>query len=160
MLWTWSGWCSRKWCNVQLITCAWIKRDKLMETRNVYKIWIDSPEGQRSFGRCKHMWEDHIEIHVRGKHVEISLLWTWHWALASETTDDYRQKTPCQGLRWLPSHVHSWPSVCVAESAKSRSIATDSIGGEVPNKYYVVLNNDLVKVRYLLVYNSNLPQAR
>lgn len=45
------------------------------------------------------------------------------------------------------------------ESAKSRSIAMDSIGGEVPDKYYVVLNSDLVKVRYLLVYNRNLPQA-
>ncbi|KDR13804.1 hypothetical protein L798_12102, partial [Zootermopsis nevadensis] len=40
------------------------------------------------------------------------------------------------------------------ESDKSRSIATDSIGGEVPKKYYVALNSDLVKVRYLLVYSK------
>ncbi|PNF35496.1 Mono [ADP-ribose] polymerase PARP16 [Cryptotermes secundus] len=46
------------------------------------------------------------------------------------------------------------------ESARSRSMAMDSMGGEVPDKYYVVLNSDLVKVRYLLVYNRNLPQAR
>lgn len=42
----------------------------------------------------------------------------------------------------------------VSESDKSRSIATDSIGGEVPKKYYVALNSDLVKVRYLLVYSK------
>jgi hypothetical protein len=50
-------------------------------------------------------------------------------------------------------------SLCVAESGKTRCIAKDSIGGEVPNKYYVVLNSDVVKVRYLLVYNKTLRQA-
>ncbi|KAJ4434433.1 hypothetical protein ANN_22995 [Periplaneta americana] len=40
------------------------------------------------------------------------------------------------------------------ESDRSRSIAKDSIGGEVPNKYYVALNSDLVKVRYLLIYSK------
>jgi len=37
----------------------------------------------------------------------------------------------------------------------TRCITKDSIGGEVPNKYHVVLNSDVVKVRYLLVYNKN-----
>lgn len=45
------------------------------------------------------------------------------------------------------------------ESDKSRSIAKDSIGGEVPNKYYVALNSDLVKVRYLLIYSKYSPRS-
>lgn len=45
------------------------------------------------------------------------------------------------------------------ESGKARCIANDSIGGEVPKKYYVVLNSDVVKVRYLLVYNKISHQA-
>ncbi|PSN47378.1 Mono [ADP-ribose] polymerase PARP16 [Blattella germanica] len=45
------------------------------------------------------------------------------------------------------------------ESSKSRSIAKDSIGGEVPQKYYVVMNSDLVKVRYLLVYSKCTQRA-
>lgn len=40
------------------------------------------------------------------------------------------------------------------ESDPSRSITSDSIGGEVPKKYFVVLNSDLVRVRYLLVYSK------
>jgi hypothetical protein len=43
----------------------------------------------------------------------------------------------------------------IAESDKSRAIATDSIAGEVPEKYYVALNSDFVKVRYLLVYSKH-----
>jgi hypothetical protein len=46
----------------------------------------------------------------------------------------------------------------VSESDKTRSIATDSIGGEVPKKYFVALNSDLVKVRYLLVYSKHSQQ--
>ena len=42
----------------------------------------------------------------------------------------------------------------VSDSSKARSLAKDSIGGEVPQKYYVVMNSDLVKVRYLLVYSK------
>ncbi|XP_069672200.1 protein mono-ADP-ribosyltransferase PARP16-like [Periplaneta americana] len=45
------------------------------------------------------------------------------------------------------------------ESDRSRSIAKDSIGGEVPNKYYVALNSDLVKVRYLLIYSKYSQRA-
>ncbi|XP_046398621.1 protein mono-ADP-ribosyltransferase PARP16 [Ischnura elegans] len=43
------------------------------------------------------------------------------------------------------------------DSNPSRSITTDSIGGEVPNKYYLVVNSDLVRVRYLLVYCKQTP---
>ncbi|XP_067013516.1 protein mono-ADP-ribosyltransferase PARP16 [Anabrus simplex] len=45
------------------------------------------------------------------------------------------------------------------ESGPSRSITTDSIGGEVPKKYFVVLNSDLVRVRYLLVYSKHFQGA-
>ncbi|XP_071449172.1 protein mono-ADP-ribosyltransferase PARP16 isoform X2 [Hetaerina americana] len=43
------------------------------------------------------------------------------------------------------------------DSDPSRSITTDSIGGKVPNKYYLVVNSDLVRVRYLLVYCKETP---
>lgn len=32
----------------------------------------------------------------------------------------------------------------------------DSVGGRIPNKYFVVTNSDLVKVRYLLIYTQDL----
>uniref|UniRef100_A0A7R8VEM6 Poly [ADP-ribose] polymerase n=1 Tax=Timema douglasi TaxID=61478 RepID=A0A7R8VEM6_TIMDO len=46
------------------------------------------------------------------------------------------------------------------DSNRSRSITSDSIGGEVPEKYYVVQNSDLVRVRYLLVYCNNSTVGR
>ncbi|KAJ9579800.1 hypothetical protein L9F63_004546 [Diploptera punctata] len=45
------------------------------------------------------------------------------------------------------------------DSSKSRSLAKDSIGGEVPQKYYVAMNSDLVRVRYLLVYSNFTPRS-
>lgn len=36
----------------------------------------------------------------------------------------------------------------------------DSMGGRIPDKYYVVTNSDLVKVRYLLVYAQDVQMAR
>lgn len=43
---------------------------------------------------------------------------------------------------------------CQNEAAdKNRALNSDSIGGEVPKKYYVVVNSDLVRVRYLLIYS-------
>jgi hypothetical protein len=36
----------------------------------------------------------------------------------------------------------------------ARNMAPESIGGRVPNKYCIVLNNDLVRIRYLLVYSQ------
>ncbi|KAL1463377.1 hypothetical protein WDU94_015132 [Cyamophila willieti] len=38
---------------------------------------------------------------------------------------------------------------------KSRALAKDSLGGEVPHKYYVVQNSVLVKVQYLLIYTRH-----
>uniref|UniRef100_A0A8D9A1V6 Poly [ADP-ribose] polymerase n=2 Tax=Cacopsylla melanoneura TaxID=428564 RepID=A0A8D9A1V6_9HEMI len=38
---------------------------------------------------------------------------------------------------------------------KGRALAKDSLGGEVPHKYYVVQNSVLVKVEYLLVYTRH-----
>jgi hypothetical protein len=109
------------------------------------------------------MWEDHIKIYLREKMWNLCLIQvTMDFVnmIMSWTAISYRQKTLCQELHWLLPLVHTWPSICVTESARSRSIARATNGGEVPNKYYVVLNSDLVKVRYLLVYNRNLPQAR
>lgn len=51
------------------------------------------------------------------------------------------------------------PDVKCQDSGKARSLAKDSIGGEVPQKYYVVMNSDLVKVRYLLVYSKFTPRS-
>uniref|UniRef100_A0A1B6C5N1 Poly [ADP-ribose] polymerase n=1 Tax=Clastoptera arizonana TaxID=38151 RepID=A0A1B6C5N1_9HEMI len=40
---------------------------------------------------------------------------------------------------------------------KSRAKAKDSFAGEVPHKFYLVPNSDLVRVRYLLVYSTCPP---
>lgn len=40
------------------------------------------------------------------------------------------------------------------DSAQNRLI--DSIGGRIPDKYFIVTNSDLVRIRYLLVYTQNL----
>ncbi|XP_031782737.1 protein mono-ADP-ribosyltransferase PARP16 [Nasonia vitripennis] len=43
---------------------------------------------------------------------------------------------------------------------RTRNIAPESIGGKVPNKYCLVLNNDLVRIRYLLVYSQEFGRLR
>ncbi|RZF44742.1 hypothetical protein LSTR_LSTR000694 [Laodelphax striatellus] len=52
------------------------------------------------------------------------------------------------------------PSVhCQTKSGdKSRALANDSMAGEVPHKYYVVANSDMVRVRYLLFYTRSVPK--
>uniref|UniRef100_A0A1B6CHE8 Poly [ADP-ribose] polymerase n=1 Tax=Clastoptera arizonana TaxID=38151 RepID=A0A1B6CHE8_9HEMI len=40
---------------------------------------------------------------------------------------------------------------------KSRTETEDSVVGEVPHKFYLVPNSDLVRVRYLLVYSTTPP---
>ena len=40
---------------------------------------------------------------------------------------------------------------------RSRARAPGSMGGDVPEKYYVVRNNDMIRVKYLLVYVSKSP---
>ena len=62
-------------------------------------------------------------------------------------------------LNSLPSVIWNvcWHFISckVADKSKkpaSRSRIAGSMGGEVPDKYYVVRNNELIKVKYLLVY--------
>lgn len=38
---------------------------------------------------------------------------------------------------------------------RSRSRADNSEGGDVPEKYFVVTNNQLVRVKYIMVYTSH-----
>ncbi|KAK8758344.1 hypothetical protein V5799_004037 [Amblyomma americanum] len=45
-----------------------------------------------------------------------------------------------------------------ARSKPSRAYAEDSMGGKVPEKYYLVQNNSVVRVKYLLVYTASRPQ--
>lgn len=45
------------------------------------------------------------------------------------------------------------PSVkCQVKDNNNRSRAGDSMAGKVPDKYYVVQNNEVIRVKYLLVY--------
>lgn len=45
------------------------------------------------------------------------------------------------------------PSVkCQVKNNNNRSRAGDSMAGEVPEKYYIVQNNDVIRIKYLLVY--------
>lgn len=46
------------------------------------------------------------------------------------------------------------PETQSPEPHKKQKAPPDSIGGEVPEKYILVTNSDLVRVRYLLVYNK------
>ncbi|XP_077295349.1 poly(ADP-ribose) polymerase 16 [Arctopsyche grandis] len=42
----------------------------------------------------------------------------------------------------------------------SKAKASDSMAGEIPHKYYIVFNNDLIRVRYLLVYARETPLSK
>ncbi|KAL5004979.1 hypothetical protein ScPMuIL_018435 [Solemya velum] len=44
--------------------------------------------------------------------------------------------------------------------SKSRAKAANAEGGEVPEKYYVVQNNDMLRVKYILVYAEKKKSAR
>ncbi|XP_077989084.1 protein mono-ADP-ribosyltransferase PARP16-like [Glandiceps talaboti] len=43
-------------------------------------------------------------------------------------------------------------------STRSRAQAPSSLGGDVPDKYYVVTNNQVIRVKYLLVFASKTVQ--
>lgn len=43
---------------------------------------------------------------------------------------------------------------------RKRARARNSEGGDVPQKYFVVTNNELLRVKYLLVYSQEQPQRR
>jgi hypothetical protein len=36
------------------------------ETRNVYKIFVEKPEGKRLLGRPRRRWEDNINMDLKG----------------------------------------------------------------------------------------------
>jgi poly[ADP-ribose] polymerase 16 len=40
----------------------------------------------------------------------------------------------------------------LSRQSRSRSLVAGSVGGEVPEKYYVVRNNEVMRLKYLLVY--------
>ncbi|CAK9811737.1 G2/mitotic-specific cyclin-B [Anthophora plagiata] len=42
----------------------------------------------------------------------------------------------------------------------ARHQTADSVGGRVPNKYYLVTNSELVRIRYLLVYSQQVQTTR
>ncbi|XP_051176079.1 protein mono-ADP-ribosyltransferase PARP16 [Leptopilina boulardi] len=66
-------------------------------------------------------------------------------------------KMSCVALCELINH----PGVKRGDSAeKGRSVIPDAVGGKVPNKYYVVTNSDLVRIRYLLVYSQEFNSSR
>ena len=43
---------------------------------------------------------------------------------------------------------------------KNRSRIQGSMGGDVPEKYYVVRNNEVIRVKYILVYATKLKKSR
>ncbi|KAM9312864.1 protein mono-ADP-ribosyltransferase PARP16 [Gastrophryne carolinensis] len=47
-----------------------------------------------------------------------------------------------------------------SEIDRKRARARNSEGGDVPQKYFVVTNNELLRVKYLLVYSLEQPQRR
>jgi len=36
-----------------------------MEKRSVYRVLLGNPEGKRPLGRCRHRWEDNIEMDLQ-----------------------------------------------------------------------------------------------
>lgn len=46
------------------------------------------------------------------------------------------------------------------KEVRSRARARNSEGGDVPERYYVVTNNQVVRVKYVLVYAEKKPHAR
>lgn len=46
-----------------------------------------------------------------------------------------------------------------AKNRPSRAYAKDSLAGKMPEKYYLVQNNSVVRVRYLLVYTTARPRT-
>ena len=41
-----------------------------------------------------------------------------------------------------------------ADESRTRARAAESQAGDVPERYYVVENNEMVRVKYLLVYSQ------
>lgn len=58
-----------------------------------------------------------------------------------------------QLLEVLPSFF-SFPNSDSEEIDRKRARVKNSEGGDVPQKYFVVTNNQLLRVKYLLVYSQ------
>lgn len=61
-------------------------------------------------------------------------------------------------FKWEPDF-----SLCFSDSEfihRQRSRAKNSEGGEVPHKYFVVTNNQLLRVKYLLIYSQRRHLSR
>ena len=43
---------------------------------------------------------------------------------------------------------------------RQRAQAPESLGGDVPDKYYVVTNNEVVRLKYLLIFADNTSRKR
>ncbi|KAL7295219.1 mono [ADP-ribose] polymerase PARP16 [Trichogramma pretiosum] len=57
--------------------------------------------------------------------------------------------------------VINHPDVKIGDTDDAaRNLAPESVGGKIPNKYCLVLNNELVRIRYLLVYSEEFGRAR
>lgn len=50
--------------------------------------------------------------------------------------------------------------VFIVDDNQNRSRATGSMAGEVPDKYYVVQNNEVIRIKYLLVYAQKSAPSR
>jgi poly[ADP-ribose] polymerase 16 len=46
------------------------------------------------------------------------------------------------------------------DETRNRSRASESQAGDVPERYYVVENNEMVRVKYLLVYSQTNNERR
>ena len=51
-----------------------------------------------------------------------------------------------------PADPESKPEIKTSLTSQKRSFIRGSEGGQIPDKYYVVRNDDLVRVKYLLIY--------
>lgn len=65
--------------------------------------------------------------------------------------------TACQDLK---SFCNSVFRIVVLLGDNAQNTLSDSVGGRIPDKYFVVTNSDLVRIRYLLVYTQDLNTTR
>ena len=61
----------------------------------------------------------------------------------------------CLNMLIFTHNLGNWLMVCADVTRQSsRARVAGSMGGDVPEKYYVVQNNEMVRVKYVLVYTS------
>jgi len=83
----------------------------------------------------------------------------WNWLsfvhiLGRVMSIDIHVPSPCISVSLLASSstVDMFDTDKTRESSRAR--IAGSMGGDVPEKYYVVQNNEMVRVKYMLVYTS------